>query len=279
MRQNFAPFASERSDVSDVASSPPLPTESPRRPDPPHEALPLAAELIARLTAAQTIGALELPTLVESVVSLVRGILKPGAFVPPPLVVPVQPKRRGRPPGAKRTEPAKKRGRPRKTMAYIEPVAAPAEPMIPVVPRLIRRSEAVSPAPSIPAVAIEPPVSGVLRGVVRWFDPARRIGGVRLTGVPGDVAIESEIFAAANITRLFKGQEIEAGVRRGHGRVQITSLRVPGGGAATSSSGPIASMGGRRPRIVIVEKKLDALKRVAARSEAEHVLGSRKSKG
>jgi hypothetical protein len=121
-------------------------------------------------------------------------------------------------------------------------------------------------------------MSSVLRGVVRWFDPARRTGGVRLTGVPGDVAVEPEIFASANISRLFKGQEIEAGIRRTDGRVQVTSLRVPGGGAATSASGPIASTSGRRPRFVIVEKKLDALKRVAARSEAEYVLGSRKGK-
>ena len=128
--------------------------------------------------------------------------------------------------------------------------------------------------PSAPASLEARPIS-LLRGVVRWFDPARKSGGVRLTGLPEDVAVEPDVFAAANITRLFKGQEIEAEVRRSDGRVQVTSLRIPGGSAATSLSGPIAATGGRRPRIVIVEKKLDALKRVAARSEAEHVLGSR----
>jgi hypothetical protein len=265
MRQNADPFASERSDAS-----------GPERDhaEPPQEALPLAVELVARLSAAHTIGAQELPALIENVVTLVRGILNPAPSPGPAVkVIPAPAKRRrGRPPGSgtKRAEPRRKRGRPRKAPLYEAPSAAP---VVPVVPRLIRRSEAVSPSPSAPALELPP--SSVLRGVVRWFDPARRTGGVRLTGLPEDVAVEPEVFAAANITRLFKGQEIEAEIRRREGRVQVAALRVPGGGAATSSSGPIASTGGRRPRIVIVEKKLDALKRVAARSEAEHVLGSR----
>jgi hypothetical protein len=271
MRQNADPLASERSDASGAERD---------HAEPPQGALPLAVELVARLSAARTIGAQELPALIENVVTLVRDILNPAAL--PSAAVEATPapakRRRGRPPGSgkKRAEPRKKRGRPRKVPQFEAPSAAPA---VPVVPRLIRRSEAVSPAQSAPA-ALELPPSSVLRGVVRWFDPARRTGGVRLTGLPEDVAVEPEVFAAANITRLFKGQEIEAEIRRRDGRVQVAALRVPGGGAATSSSGPIASTSGRRPRIVIVEKKLDALKRVAARSEAEHVLGSRaNSKG
>src|SRR5256885_2147895 len=79
---------------------------------------------------------------------------------------------------------------------------------------------------------------------------------------------------AAGLTRLFKGQEIEAQIERVEGRVRISALRVPGGSATTPAvSGPIAAMGGRRPRMVMVEKKRDALKRVAARTEAEHLLG------
>jgi hypothetical protein len=56
--------------------------------------------------------------------------------------------------------------------------------------------------------------------------------------------------------------------------VRVTALRVPGGPAAVPTvSGPIAAMGGRRPRVVLVEKKRDSMKRVAARTEAEHLLG------
>jgi cold shock CspA family protein len=114
----------------------------------------------------------------------------------------------------------------------------------------------------------------MVKGVVRWFDPARQTGGLRLTGVPEDVAVEPAVFIAAGLTRLFKGQEIEAQIERGEGRVRVSALRVPGGSATTTAvAGPIAAMGGRRPRVVMVEKKRDALKRVAARTEAENLLG------
>src|SRR5579863_7218537 len=230
--------------------------------------LPLAAELVARLSATHRIGAAELPDLVESIIAMVRTILNPVPTAAPTVTLPSEPaapkKRRGRPRGTKRAGPGRKRGRPRKVAVHAETAAPPSAP---AMPRLVRRSQAVIPAPSTPA-GLEPRPTSLLRGVVRWFDPARRSGGVRLTGLPEDVAVEPEIFAAANITRLFKGQEIEAEIRRNDGRVQVTSLRIPGGTTETSLSGPIAATGGRRPRIVIVEKKLDALKRVAARSEA-----------
>jgi len=273
MRQNADPMARERDSASTAERIP--------RTDAASEVVPLAAELVARLTASHRIGAAELPDLVESMISIVRAILNPAVAAPPALTValpvaPVPKRGRGRPRGSTKVAgPPKKRGRPRKNAAPAETAQTPAAP---VAPRLIRRSQAVAPPPGAPA-SLEQPPSSVVRGVVRWFDPARRSGGVRLTGLPEDVAVEPEIFAAANITRLFKGQEIEAEIRRSNGRIQVASLRIPGGGTtATSHSGPIAATGGRRPRIVIVEKKLDALKRVAARSEAEHVLGSR-SKG
>lgn len=269
MRQNADPVASERNSAS-AAERVPATDAAP-------EVVPLAAELVARLTASRRIGAADLPELVESMISIVRTILNParevstGASTGALPENPTPKKRRGRPPGPKKIAgPPKKRGRPRKTAVTTE-IATPTA--APVAPRLIRRSQAgVSPVGT--EAALEPPPSSVVRGVVRWFDPARRSGGVRLTGLPEDMAVEPEIFAAANITRVFKGQEIEAEIHRGGGRVQITSLRIPGGTTASSHSGPIAATGGRRPRIVMVEKKLDALKRVAARSEAEHVLGS-----
>jgi cold shock CspA family protein len=273
MTQNGEPSANERGHASGTEGLPQAEMQRFRRREKSLDAVPLAAELVARLSAAHAITADDLPRLVENVVTVVRNILNPA--IPTPTAetpaVPSATRRRGRPRGTNRTEPARKRGRPRKAAPAVEASPTPA---VPAAPRLVRRSQAVGASPSIPS-ALEPPSTSVLRGVVRWFDPARRTGSVRLTGLPEDVAVDPEIFAAANITRLFKGQEIEAEIRRDEGRVQVASLRLPGGAAATSLSGPIAATGGRRPRIVIVEKKLDALKRVAARSEAEHVLGSR----
>ncbi|HKX07151.1 MAG TPA: hypothetical protein VJN67_03125, partial [Stellaceae bacterium] len=144
----------------------------------------------------------------------------------------------------------------------------------PPAPRLVRRAEAAVAPPTAEPTPLAPPANGMVKGVVRWFDPARQTGGLRLTGVPEDVAVEPAVFIAAGVTRLFKGQEIEAQIDRGEGRVRVTALRIPGGPvAAPTASGPIAAMGGRKPRMVIVEKKRDALKRVAARTEAEHLLG------
>lgn len=233
----------------------------------------LVASVVARILGGRTLPASEVPALIDTVRSAVARILNP----PPPapeITEPTEapPKRRGRPRGRPRGSTGRKRGRPPK-IAPPEPVEAPAPPP---APRLVRRAEAVTapPAPSEPAL-LEAPPSATVRGVVRWFDPARQTGGLRLTGVPEDVAVEPAVFAAAGVTRLFKGQEVEAELSRTDGRVRVTALRIPGGSAhAVSASGPIAAMGGRRPRVVIVEKKLDALKRVAARTEAEHLLGS-----
>jgi hypothetical protein len=140
---------------------------------------------------------------------------------------------------------------------------------------LVRRADAVVSAPAPEPAALTPPTApSTVRGVVRWFDPARQTGGLRLPGVPEDVPVEPAVFIAAGVTRLFKGQEIEAQLDRGERRVRVTALRVPGGPvAAPTVSGPIAALGGRRPRVVVVEKKRDALKRVAARTEAENLLG------
>jgi cold shock CspA family protein len=231
------------------------------------------ASVVARILGGQTLPASDVPALIDTVRSAVARILNP----PPPapeIAAPkeAQPARRGRPRGRPRGSTGRKRGRPRK-IAPPEPIEAPAPP---AAPRLVRRAEAVAapPASNEPAL-LEAPPSATVRGVVRWFDPARQTGGLRLTGVPEDVAVEPAVFAAAGVTRLFKGQEVEAELSRTDGRVRVTALRIPGGaGGTASASGPIAAMGGRRPRVVIVEKKLDALKRVAARTEAEHLLGS-----
>jgi hypothetical protein len=236
--------------------------------------LPLVAHMVARLVGGQDTAAGDIPVLVESVSAALAQILYPTAHTSEPeseeeaLVSVARQRRQHRP----HAEGARKPGRPRK-VDVVEPIAA--EPPAPApAPRLVRRAEAVVGAPAPEPVPLAPPATSMVKGVVRWFDPARQTGGLRLTGVPEDTAVEPAVFIAAGVTRLFKGQEIEATIDRAEGRVRVTALRVPGGPLTTpTASGPIAALGGRRPRVVIVEKKRDALKRVAARTEAEHLLG------
>jgi cold shock CspA family protein len=234
--------------------------------------LPLIAHMVARFVGSHEIAASEIPALVQTVSAALAQILNPAPIESPISVTEAAPPRAARRKRrAQRAPTGRKPGRPRKVVVP-EPVEAPTPPP---VPRLVRRAEAVvtAPTPEFAALAHQP--SGALRGVVRWFDPARQSGGLRLTGIPEDVPVEPAVFAAAGVTRLFKGQEVEAQVSRAEGRMRVTALRIPGGPAATPSvSGPIAAMGGRKPRVVIVEKKRDGLKRVAARTEAEHLLGS-----
>jgi len=266
----------ERGDLATPAAAPPPSNDSPVVPAPRTSVpLPLIAHMVARLVGGQHIATSDIPALVETVNAALARILHPAhpAAKPPPAEVPEEvPVRRERQqPPRPRPENGRKPGRPRKVEAA-PPVEAPAPPP---APRLVRRAEAVaSPPAADPAALTPPPATSMVRGVVRWFDPARQTGGLRLTGVPEDVPVEPAVFIAAGVTRLFKGQEIEAQLDRGERRVRVTALRVPGGPAAAPTvSGPIAAMGGRRPRVVLVEKKRDAMKRVAARTEAEHLLG------
>ena len=263
----------ERGGLATPAPAPPQSNDSPVIPTPRNGVpLPLIAHMVARLVGGQETAASDIPALVETVNAALARILHPTVELPSAQVREEVVVRREPPqPPRQRREAGRKPGRPRKVEAPL-PVEAPAPPP---APRLVRRAEAVaSPPAADPAALTPPPATSMVRGVVRWFDPARQTGGLRLTGVPEDVAVEPAVFIAAGVTRLFKGQEIEAQLDRAERRVRVTALRVPGGPAAAPTvSGPIAAMGGRRPRVVLVEKKRDALKRVAARTEAENLLG------
>lgn len=262
----------EQGDLAAPVAAPAAPHDTPVVPVPRSGVpLPLVAHMVARLVGGQETAAGDIPALVETVSATLAEILFPAPRLPPVEVVEEAPPHHAR---ARRRrhegDEPRKPGRPREAE-----VPQPAEaPTPPPAPRLVRRSDAVSSAPAAEPAPLSPPPTSMVRGVVRWFDPARQTGGLRLTGVPEDVAVEPAVFIAAGVTRLFKGQEIEAQLDRAEGRVRLTMLRVPGGPVTTpTASGPIAAMGGRRPRMVIVEKKRDALKRVAARTEAEHLLG------
>jgi cold shock CspA family protein len=263
----------ERADLAAPVAAPHETNDSPAMPAPRTGVpLPLVAHMVARLVGGQETAASDVAALVHAVSAALARILNPAPDLPAAEIVEEAPvraqRRRGRPASGR------KPGRPRKVVVP-PPIEAPTPPP---APRLVRRAEAVMSMPTAEPTGLAPPVAGMVRGVVRWFDPARQTGGLRLTGVPEDVAVEPVVFAAAGVTRLFKGQEIEAQVDRGEGRVRVTALRIPGGSSAPPTvSGPIAAMGGRRPRMVMVEKKRDSMKRVAARTEAEHLLGTTSS--
>lgn len=236
--------------------------------------LPLVAAMVARLVAARPMTASDVPHLVGIVEATISDLLDPPAQQRVPIAVETKPAEKS-PWGKARREKSLTPRRSGERRAPSEKSAAPApvEAPPPPAPRLVRRAEAhlaVPPAETSPTFFQAS--SSLVRGIVRWFDPARQTGALRLPGVPEDLMVEPGVFAQSGATRLFKGQEIDAQIDRSGGHVRISAITLPGAATGSSDAGMIA--GGRRPRIVIVEKKRDGLKRVAARSEAEQVLGA-----
>ncbi len=153
-------------------------------------------------------------------------------------------------------------------------VAAPrgeAPPLPPPAPKLLRRAEVVS-APSAEALVAP---RGAIRGIVKWFDRNTGKGALRLPGCSGDVAVDMRILAEAGIARLYKGQEIEATITGTAATPELVRLALPG--SAETSVLNARLVAGRRAKPVIVELKREALRRAAARAEAEQVLGSRRT--
>jgi hypothetical protein len=153
-----------------------------------------------------------------------------------------------------------------------EPAApAAAEHLSPPPPRLLRRAEVAAeqvPAPQ-PAPMLRP---GTVRGIVKWFDPRTRRGALRLTGCSDEIVVEPNLLDEMSIQRLYKGQEVEATLSE-EGTPRVVRLALPGGAWQVAASGGVVH--NRHARPVLVELKREALKRVAARAEAELVLGRR----
>lgn len=168
-----------------------------------------------------------------------------------------------------------RRPRRQRSAATAEPAAAPVEPPAPPpAPKLVRRAE-MAPAPAAVVAPILSPLHGTVRGVVRWFDPKSGKGALRLPGL-GDVGFEARLLADSGIARLFKGQEIEATLAETGGVPQVQRLALPGAVSGTPLGGGVVK--GRQARPVVVEMKREALRRAAARAEAEHVLGTTRTR-
>jgi hypothetical protein len=220
-----------------------------------------AARLAAKVLAHRQTSDEEVGDLIRTVHGALRRLIE----APEP-VAPVAP----RVTSAASVPVPRRARRPREAAPAPTPEAAPALP--PPAPKLVRRADVAVAAPTVAAPA---PVHGMVRGVVRWFDPKSGKGALRLPGL-GDVGFEARLLADSGITRLFKGQEIEATLADGGGMPQLQRLALPGAGAASPRSGGMVKS--RHAKPIVVELKREALRRAAARAEAEQVLGSTRTR-
>jgi cold shock CspA family protein len=225
-----------------------------------------AAHLIAKLLARR-------PTPPEEVASLilsVHGALSRLGAEEEPAVMPAPERPRAATPRRRRRVEAEPVSAAEPTETAV--AAATEAPPPPPAPKLVRRAEvAPQPAPTPLSPAVPVPTGGTVRGVVKWFDQRSGKGALRLRGFSGDVALEARHLAESGIPRLFKGQEIEATVAGDTHAPVLERLAVLG----TAAPRPVGSgvVHSRRAKPVLVELKREALRRAAARAEAEHLLG------
>jgi cold shock CspA family protein len=227
--------------------------------------LTVAARLVAKLLAHRRTPQEEVAGVIRSVHSALSRLREPAA-------VTIEPTAAAEPQATLATR--RKRRQPEVIAATED--ATPAAP--PPAPKLVRRAEIMAaPATPAPSPAHAPAPHGAVRGVVKWFDPRAGKGALRLPGFSGDVLFEARLLADSGIARLFKGQEIEATIDGGNGRPpQVQRITLPGSATTTSVGAGIVHS--RRAKPVLVELKREALRRAAARAEAEHLLGPSRSR-
>jgi cold shock CspA family protein len=223
---------------------------------------PETVRFIAKVLAARKTGMEELPLLIATLHDAFEQAPAPVAAPAPeeaPLAFEAEPR------------PARRRGRPprdRLLPLYQETIPAP-----PPAPRLIRRAEIAPAAKPAEALPPRPTTRAALRGLVKWYDPRSRTGAVRLPGYAADVAVGADALDRAGIPRLFKGQEIEASVTESDGQVHLVTLSLPGRPETDAAGGGPLGAARRHAKPVVIEMKRDAMRRVAARVEAEQLLG------
>lgn len=227
-----------------------------------------AAHLIAKLLARRPTPPEEVASLIHSV----HGALSRLGAEEEPAVMPAPERPRAATPHRRRRAEAEPVSAAEPAEAETAVAVAAEAPPPPPAPKLVRRAEvAPQPAPTPPIPAVPVPTGGTVRGVVKWFDQRSGKGALRLRGFSGDVALEARHLAESGIPRLFKGQEIEATVAGDTHAPVLERLAVLG----TAAPRPVGSgvVHSRRAKPVLVELKREALRRAAARAEAEHLLG------
>jgi len=229
------------------------------------------ARFVARILASRQTDSDEVPHLIASVRDSIEA-LQAAADQPAP-----QEARQPVPPAA----PAPRRRR--RSIAAVIPAArtarrAEAEPIVPAAPQLMRRAD-VAPAAEPAPFEMRAPQNTTLRGVVRWFDLNTHQGTLRLPGFGDEVVIDGAALERAGLSRLYKGQEVEATVTSEGGSVRVVALALPGR-TAPAAHGLFKSGSPRRhAKPVVVELKRAAMRRTAARIEAEHILGGGRTNG
>ena len=214
-----------------------------------------AARLIAKLLASRRTPLDEIPGVIASVQQALAGLGTPAAAAAP---APKARRKRKRPAATTLPPPAPS-------------IEAPQEAAPKSLPStLVRRAEVIGVAPVAPVVAFVPARNGAVRGVVQWFDSRTGRATLRLQGLSRDVRVDAATLAGFGITRLFKGQEIEATIDAAGETPKLTTLHLANA-AATSlvSRGTVLD---RRAKPVVVELKREAPRRDAARAEAELLL-------
>ncbi|HZL59857.1 MAG TPA: hypothetical protein VFC38_09155 [Stellaceae bacterium] len=223
------------------------------------------ARMIAKLLASRPTANDEIPDLIETVHRTLSELGKPRAAR-------ARVEEKVKPEAAREVAPAKRRGRkPRVVAEIISENPLPEMPAPPAAPTLLRRAEVKEPVEV--TMIVPPPADGMRRGVVRWFDPQAKRGALRLQGMSSDVPVEPGMVERCHITRLFKGQEVEARVAGTPEAPQLVEFRILAAGIAThANSGMVRA---RQQKPVLVELKREALKRGAARDAAELLLPDR----
>jgi cold shock CspA family protein len=234
-----------------------------------------AARMIAKLLASRHTPINEIPYLMENVeraLSSLGGTAAASKKQQAPKPTPIAVVPAANPPRVKRSLA------PREPRVEPIPAAAPeAVEIKPALPTLIRRAEVIHVAPATPApLLLTTTTAGTVRGVVQWFDTRTNRGTLRLQGLSSDLPVDGDTLAASGLSRLFKGQEIEATLEGGDETPKIATLRL----LNLSPNSPV--IGGmvrdRHAKQVVVELKREALSRAAARAEAELLLPSRRAR-
>ncbi len=217
-----------------------------------------AARLVAKVLANRRTPLEEVPQLIENVQ---RALLRLGGETP--AIAAAQP-----PTFSRRTRQKRATPEPAAIAAATQAETKPAQPT------LVRRAALTATAsPAATPIPASVPTN-MVRGVVQWFDSRTGQGTLRLPGLSRDLPVDAATLNAFGITRLFKGQEIEATLEGAGDQPKIAALRLANAAPTSPISG--GRVHDRHAKAVVVELKREAQRRSAARAEAELLLPTRR---
>jgi hypothetical protein len=224
-----------------------------------------AARVVAKLLAARRTRLDEVPQLIANVRHALSTLESPAPEAA--AAIPAGERRRAR----RKAAPRRRNPAP----------LVPAAPTIEVAPRpaaatLVRRAAIAAAAAPAAAPVFALPSSNVVRGVVQWFDSRSGEGMLRLPGLSRDLPVDAPTLASFGISRLFKGQEIDATLAGSADAPKLTALHLANAPAAAPIM--VGTVRDRHAKTVVVELKRETQRRNAARVEAELVLPPRSAR-